>query len=192
MHLNSPFCQRSNAFRSIKQRESTHSRQISLLGHIAPGTHLASNQQRNMQMEQVSEEQGADRKWVFSEKRPCIGRWLQQFKGIILWACIQKVRTEADWWRDQIAGVCTSQACKHHGHKVWSGTRFGIRERLTLWLTALFQMETDLRLESSLWIGNKRYRAVLTGWHLKWTEADKKNGDKKTGKCSCISLTSVS
>lgn len=41
-------------------------------------------------------------------------------------------------------------------------------------------METDLRLESSLWIGNKRYRAVLTGWHLKWTEADKKNGDKKT------------
>lgn len=40
-------------------------------------------------------------------------------------------------------------------------------------------METDLRLESSLWIGNKRYRAVLTGWHLKWTEADKKNGDKK-------------
>ncbi|XP_027899563.1 ceramide kinase [Xiphophorus couchianus] len=42
------------------------------------------------------------------------------------------------------------------------------------------QMETDLRLESSLWVGNKRYLAVLTGWHLKWTEADKKNRDKKT------------
>ncbi|XP_030590492.1 ceramide kinase [Archocentrus centrarchus] len=41
-------------------------------------------------------------------------------------------------------------------------------------------METDLRLESSLWIGNKRYRAVLTGWHFKWTEVDKKNADKKT------------
>ncbi|KAI3357403.1 hypothetical protein L3Q82_015838 [Scortum barcoo] len=41
-------------------------------------------------------------------------------------------------------------------------------------------METDLRLESSLWIGNKRYRAVLTGWHFKWTEVDKKNRDKKT------------
>ncbi|XP_050927159.1 ceramide kinase family protein isoform X2 [Lates calcarifer] len=41
-------------------------------------------------------------------------------------------------------------------------------------------METDLRLESSLWVGNKRYRAVLTGWHFKWTEVDKKNRDKKT------------
>ncbi|XP_070695688.1 ceramide kinase isoform X2 [Pempheris klunzingeri] len=41
-------------------------------------------------------------------------------------------------------------------------------------------METDLRLESSLWIGNKRYRAVLTGWHFNWTEVDKKNRDKKT------------
>ncbi|KAM4563967.1 ceramide kinase [Odontesthes bonariensis] len=41
-------------------------------------------------------------------------------------------------------------------------------------------METDLRLESSLWVGNKRYLAVLTGWHLKWTEVDKKNRDKKT------------
>ncbi|KAM9785476.1 ceramide kinase [Neosynchiropus ocellatus] len=40
-------------------------------------------------------------------------------------------------------------------------------------------METD-RLESSLWVGRKRYRAVLTGWHLKWTEVDKKNRDKKT------------
>ncbi|KAM4572140.1 ceramide kinase [Fundulus diaphanus] len=42
------------------------------------------------------------------------------------------------------------------------------------------QMETDLRLESSLWVGNKRYLAVLTGWHLKWTEAEKKNPDKQT------------
>ncbi|XP_047223846.1 ceramide kinase family protein isoform X1 [Girardinichthys multiradiatus] len=42
------------------------------------------------------------------------------------------------------------------------------------------QMETDLKLESSLWVGNKRHLAVLTGWHLRWTEADKKNPDKKT------------
>lgn len=41
-------------------------------------------------------------------------------------------------------------------------------------------METDLRLESSLWVGNKRYRAVLTGWHFNWTEVDKKNRYKKT------------
>uniref|UniRef100_A0A3Q3KYM5 Zgc:158263 n=2 Tax=Mastacembelus armatus TaxID=205130 RepID=A0A3Q3KYM5_9TELE len=41
-------------------------------------------------------------------------------------------------------------------------------------------METDLRLESSLWIGNRRYRAVLTGWYFNWTEVDKKNRDKKT------------
>ncbi|XP_029975719.1 ceramide kinase isoform X1 [Salarias fasciatus] len=41
-------------------------------------------------------------------------------------------------------------------------------------------METDLCLESSLWVGNKRHRAVLTGWHFKWTEVDKKNRDKKT------------
>ncbi|XP_028264789.1 ceramide kinase [Parambassis ranga] len=41
-------------------------------------------------------------------------------------------------------------------------------------------METDLRLESSLWVGNKRYLAVLTGWHFKWTEVDKKNRQKKT------------
>uniref|UniRef100_A0A8C3AV98 Zgc:158263 n=1 Tax=Cyclopterus lumpus TaxID=8103 RepID=A0A8C3AV98_CYCLU len=40
--------------------------------------------------------------------------------------------------------------------------------------------DTDLRLESSLWVGNKRYRAVLTGWHFNWTEVDKKNRDKKT------------
>ncbi|XP_042265340.1 ceramide kinase family protein [Thunnus maccoyii] len=41
-------------------------------------------------------------------------------------------------------------------------------------------METDLRLESSLWVGNKRYRALLTGWYFNWTEVDKKNRDKKT------------
>ncbi|XP_061592198.1 ceramide kinase family protein [Cololabis saira] len=41
-------------------------------------------------------------------------------------------------------------------------------------------MEIDLRLESSLWIGTKRYLAVLTGWHFKWTEVDKKNREKKT------------
>ncbi|XP_034551972.1 ceramide kinase family protein [Notolabrus celidotus] len=43
-----------------------------------------------------------------------------------------------------------------------------------------FQMESESRLESSLWVKNKRYRAVLTGWHFKWTELDKKNCDKKT------------
>lgn len=43
-------------------------------------------------------------------------------------------------------------------------------------------MEADLRLESSLWVGNKRHRAVLTGWHFKWTEVDKKNRDKKTSR----------
>ncbi|CAL8368510.1 unnamed protein product [Lota lota] len=41
-------------------------------------------------------------------------------------------------------------------------------------------METDLRLESSLWVGKKRYHAVLTGWHFHWTEVDKKNREKKT------------
>lgn len=43
-------------------------------------------------------------------------------------------------------------------------------------------MEADLQLESSLWVGNKRYRAVLTGWHFNWTEVDKKNRDKKTSR----------
>lgn len=43
-------------------------------------------------------------------------------------------------------------------------------------------MEADLRLESSLWVGKKRYRAVLTGWHFNWTEVDKKNRDKKTSR----------
>ncbi|XP_013991262.2 ceramide kinase [Salmo salar] len=42
-------------------------------------------------------------------------------------------------------------------------------------------MDVDpVRLESSLWVGKKRYRAALTGWHLNWTELDKKNRDKKT------------
>ncbi|CAB1452614.1 unnamed protein product [Pleuronectes platessa] len=41
-------------------------------------------------------------------------------------------------------------------------------------------MDTDLRLESSLWVGNKRHRAVLTGWNFNWTEVDQKNCDKKT------------
>lgn len=65
----------------------------------------------------------------------------------------------------------------------------GGRERVVCGLFGWMktQMETDLRLESSLWVGNKRYLAVLTGWHLKWTEADKKNRDKKTGEWSCCS-----
>ncbi|XP_071380979.1 ceramide kinase [Centroberyx affinis] len=42
------------------------------------------------------------------------------------------------------------------------------------------RMDIELRLESSLWIGKKRYRAVLTGWYFNWTEVDKKNRDKKT------------
>ncbi|XP_056305527.1 ceramide kinase family protein [Danio aesculapii] len=44
-------------------------------------------------------------------------------------------------------------------------------------------METDLdsvRVESSLWIGNKRYRAFLSGWYFSWTEIDKRNREKKT------------
>ncbi|KAG7283827.1 hypothetical protein CRUP_034014 [Coryphaenoides rupestris] len=39
-------------------------------------------------------------------------------------------------------------------------------------------MESDLRVESSVWVGKRRYRAVLTGWHLHWTEVDKKNREK--------------
>lgn len=39
-----------------------------------------------------------------------------------------------------------------------------------------------LRVESSLWIGSKRYRAALSGWYFSWTELDKKNREKKTGK----------
>ncbi|MCJ8741890.1 hypothetical protein PDJAM_G00076090 [Pangasius djambal] len=42
-------------------------------------------------------------------------------------------------------------------------------------------METDLvRLESSVWLGNKRQRALLSGWRFSWTELDKKNRDKNT------------
>lgn len=44
------------------------------------------------------------------------------------------------------------------------------------------RMDIDLRLESSLWVGKKRYRAVLTGWYFNWTEVDKKNREKKTSK----------
>ncbi|XP_016113268.1 ceramide kinase-like [Sinocyclocheilus grahami] len=42
-------------------------------------------------------------------------------------------------------------------------------------------MEMDsLRVESSLWIGNKRYRAFLSGWYFSWTEIDKTNREQKT------------
>uniref|UniRef100_A0A8C5NAQ9 Ceramide kinase-like n=1 Tax=Gouania willdenowi TaxID=441366 RepID=A0A8C5NAQ9_GOUWI len=41
-------------------------------------------------------------------------------------------------------------------------------------------MESDVGFESSVWVCRKRYRAVLTGWHFKWTELDKNNRDKKT------------
>lgn len=44
-------------------------------------------------------------------------------------------------------------------------------------------METDsVRLESSVWLGNKRHRALLSGWRFSWTELDKKNRDKTTSK----------
>ncbi|XP_075882471.1 ceramide kinase [Nelusetta ayraudi] len=52
-------------------------------------------------------------------------------------------------------------------------------------------MEADLRLESSLWVGNKRYRAVLTGWHFNWTEVDKKNRDKKTNSVPVAEVVGV-
>lgn len=38
----------------------------------------------------------------------------------------------------------------------------------------------DRRWRSSLWIGNKRYRAFLSGWYFSWTEIDKRNREKKT------------
>ncbi|XP_062871689.1 ceramide kinase family protein [Trichomycterus rosablanca] len=42
-------------------------------------------------------------------------------------------------------------------------------------------METDSgRLESSVWIGKKRHRALLSGWRFSWTELDKKNRERKT------------
>ncbi|XP_072306110.1 ceramide kinase [Eucyclogobius newberryi] len=47
-------------------------------------------------------------------------------------------------------------------------------------MRASSQMETDLRLESTLWIRSRRHRAVLTGWHFNWTEVDKKKRHKKT------------
>ncbi|XP_024148588.1 ceramide kinase family protein isoform X1 [Oryzias melastigma] len=47
-------------------------------------------------------------------------------------------------------------------------------------MKAFVQMETDLRLESSLWVENRRCAAVLTGWHFKWTEVDKRSRDKST------------
>ncbi|TRY87066.1 hypothetical protein DNTS_009155 [Danionella cerebrum] len=42
-------------------------------------------------------------------------------------------------------------------------------------------MESEsMRVESSLWIGSKRYRAFLSGWFFSWTEIDKRNREKKT------------
>lgn len=81
----------------------------------------------------------------------------------------------------------SSQKCKSYGCKTWTGRCFGTwyhwEEKCCV------PMETDLRLESSLWVGNKRYLAVLTGWHFKWTEADKKSRDKKTGEWSSSCMT---
>ncbi|KAA0707147.1 Ceramide kinase [Triplophysa tibetana] len=43
------------------------------------------------------------------------------------------------------------------------------------------EMEIDsVKVESSLWIGNKRYKASLRGWYFSWTEVDKRNREKKT------------
>ncbi|XP_073731415.1 ceramide kinase [Misgurnus anguillicaudatus] len=43
------------------------------------------------------------------------------------------------------------------------------------------KMEIDsVRVESSLWIDNKRYKAFLSGWYFSWTEIDKRNREKKT------------
>uniref|UniRef100_A0A8C8DKX9 Zgc:158263 n=1 Tax=Oryzias sinensis TaxID=183150 RepID=A0A8C8DKX9_9TELE len=52
-------------------------------------------------------------------------------------------------------------------------------------------METDLRLESSLWVNNRRCAAVLTGWHFKWSEVDKKSRDKKTVSVPVAELVGV-
>ncbi|XP_068601180.1 ceramide kinase family protein isoform X2 [Brachionichthys hirsutus] len=41
------------------------------------------------------------------------------------------------------------------------------------------RMETNSKLESTLWVGSKRYRAVLTGWHFNWTEVDLKDRNKR-------------
>ncbi|XP_031421327.1 ceramide kinase family protein, partial [Clupea harengus] len=52
---------------------------------------------------------------------------------------------------------------------------------LTNLLLFILAMEINtLRVESSLWIGNQRYRATLSGWYFSWTELDKKNREKKT------------
>ncbi|RVE70519.1 hypothetical protein OJAV_G00065120 [Oryzias javanicus] len=47
-------------------------------------------------------------------------------------------------------------------------------------MKAFVQMETDSRLESSLWVDSRRCAAVLTGWHFKWTEVDKRSRDKNS------------
>ncbi|XP_061842747.1 ceramide kinase isoform X2 [Nerophis lumbriciformis] len=52
-------------------------------------------------------------------------------------------------------------------------------------------MDPALKLESSLWVGNKRHRAVLTGWKFNWTEIDKKNRDKKTSTVSVADIIGV-
>uniref|UniRef100_A0AAV2LYJ9 DAGKc domain-containing protein n=1 Tax=Knipowitschia caucasica TaxID=637954 RepID=A0AAV2LYJ9_KNICA len=41
-------------------------------------------------------------------------------------------------------------------------------------------MDTELGLDSTLWIRSRRHRAVLTGWNFNWTEVDKTNRNKKT------------
>uniref|UniRef100_A0A3B1K246 Zgc:158263 n=1 Tax=Astyanax mexicanus TaxID=7994 RepID=A0A3B1K246_ASTMX len=42
-------------------------------------------------------------------------------------------------------------------------------------------MEIDsVPVESSVWVGRKRYRALLSRWYFSWTELDKKNREKKT------------
>lgn len=55
--------------------------------------------------------------------------------------------------------------------------------------TTKVAMEIDsVRVESSLWIGNKRYRAFLSGWYFSWTEIDKRNREKKTSTTFIIVL----
>jgi len=50
-------------------------------------------------------------------------------------------------------------------------------------------MEIDsVRVESSVWIGNKRYKALLSGWYFSWTEIDKRNREKKTSTTFIIQL----
>ena len=40
----------------------------------------------------------------------------------------------------------------------------------------------SVRVESSVWVGNKRFRALLSGWYISWNELEKKNREKKTSK----------